>query len=451
VLRNEFHDILPGSSIREVYQLAESELSGVVEAGRAVTGARLGEIAGRLAGGGDRPAVLAVNPDLSPRPLRLVSSEKLPGGQAVEGGSVLAGAREVPGLSAAVVVDPAPAEGLSVGEGWLENAQVRVELGKDGTLARVFDKRHGREALADRANQIWAYVDKPRNWDAWDIEEGYARQGEEVIADGPAEVIETGPHRAALRIRRRFRDSAIVQIVRLWANSARIEIATDIDWHERRVLLRARFPLAVRADVATFECAHGVIRRPTHRNTSWDRARFEVAGHRFADLSERGYGVALLNDGKYGHSVEGNVLGLSLLRSPVFPDPHADEGRQSFTYALLPHEGDWLEGGVLAEAEDLNQPMPCRPVRAGGEAEWRAVEVRGLSLGLSALKPAEDGGALILRAYEPAGGRGPADIVLPEGWRLGEAVDLLEEPGGREGSGFLPFELRSWKVEREGS
>ena len=116
-----------------------------------------------------------------------------------------------------------------------------------------------------------------------------------------------------------------------------------------------------------------MIRRPTHRNTSWDAARFEVAAHRFADLSEHGYGVALLNDGKYGHHALGNELGLSLLRSPVYPDPLADEGRQSFTYALFPHAGDWLTGGVLAEAEDLNQPLLCRPVTAGGRRPGRAV------------------------------------------------------------------------------
>ena len=191
-------------------------------------------------------------------------------------------------------------------------------------------------------------------------------------------MVETGPHRAAIRVTRRFRDSTIVQTYRLWANSARLDIATDIDWHERRILLKARFPLAIRSDTATFECAHGVIRRPTHRNTSWDTARFEVAAHRFADLSEHGYGVALLNDGKYGHHALGNELGLSLLRSPAYPDPLADEGRQSFTYALYPHSGDWLTGGVLAEAEDLNQPLLGRPVSAASETSWTAFAGPGL-------------------------------------------------------------------------
>ena len=121
--------------------------------------------------------------------------------------------------------------------------------------------------------------------------------------------------------------------------------------------MKARFPLAVRSDRATFETAFGVVERPTHRNTSWVRAKFEVAAHRFADLSEPGYGVALLNDGKYGYHATGSELGISLLRSPVYPDPLADEGTQTFTYSLYPHLGSWLEGGVLMEAEDLNRPL----------------------------------------------------------------------------------------------
>jgi alpha-mannosidase len=175
-----------------------------------------------------------------------------------------------------------------------------------------------------------------------------------------------------------------------------------------------------------------------------------VAAHRFADLSEHGYGVALLNDGKYGHHALGNELGLSLLRSPVFPDPLADEGRQSFTYALFPHRGDWLDGGVLAEAEDLNRPLLSRAVAAHGETVWRAVGIDGMSLGLSGFKPAEDGDALVLRAYEPAGGRGSVEVTLPDGWRLGDGLDLLEQSTGPADRRFLPFELRGWRIERDG-
>ena len=448
LLRNQFHDILPGSSIHEVYEQTEAELAGVIAAGTTVVDDQLSAIAEMLATSGGGDGVLVVNPDLSARPLRLATEAALPGGQAVEGGSVLAGDATVPGLSVMIVDGASPPAGLSVDTRRIENTRLRIELNEDGTLACVYDKQADREVLADRGNQIRAYVDKPREWDAWDVEEGYWRQGEEVTATSALEVVEAGPHRAAVRVIRQFRDSRIVQSVRLWANSARIDFKTDIDWHDRRILLKAQFPLAIHTDHATFECAYGVIRRSTHRNTSWDQARFEVAAHRFVDLSEHGYGVALLNDGKYGHHAFGNELGLTLLRSPVYPDPLADEGRQSFTYSLYPHRGHWLDGGVLAEAEDLNQPLLCRLVESGAGTTWTAVAIGGIAVGLSCFKPAEDGQGLILRTYEPAGASGKAEVALAEGWSLGDEVDLLEDRQGSADLRFSPFKLRGWRIKR---
>jgi alpha-mannosidase len=448
LLRNQFHDILPGSSIHEVYEQTAAELAGVIAAGGTVVDEQLSAIAGKLATSGGGRGVLVANPDLSTRPLRLAIEAALPGGQVVEGGSVLAGVATVPGLSAMIVGGASPPAGLRVDTRRLENTRLRIEMNEDGTLACVYDKEADRHVLADRGNQIRVYVDKPREWDAWDVEEGYWRQGEEVTASSALEVVEAGPHRAAIRVVRQFRDSKIVQSVRLWANSARIDFKTDIDWHDRRILLKAQFPLAIRADHATFECAHGVIRRPTHRNTSWDQARFEVAAHRFVDMSEHGYGVALLNDGKYGHHAFDNELGVTLLRSPVYPDPLADEGRQNFTYSLFPHRGHWLDGGVLAEAEDLNQPLLCRLVESGVGTTWTAVGISGIALGLSGFKPAEDGKGLIFRTYEPAGASGRADVTAAEGWRLCDEVDLLEDRQGPAILQFSPFKLRGWRLER---
>ena len=207
LLRNQFHDIIPGSSIREVYELAEKELADVVAAGTAAQRAHLDVIAKQVGKSGSTRGLLIVNPDLSPRPLRIVSNEMLSGGQPVEGGSVIAPSDSIPGISAAVVLESslkAPS-GLAVGADFLENRFVRVEFLPDGTLKSVFDKRASRECLAGRGNQIRAYVDKPRLFDAWDIEEDYTAQSEEVVASTPAEIVERGPHRAAIRIARRFR------------------------------------------------------------------------------------------------------------------------------------------------------------------------------------------------------------------------------------------------------
>jgi alpha-mannosidase len=448
LLRNEFHDILPGSSIREVYETANSELTSVIEHAREVIDVQLASLEERLTSGGEHTGLLVVNPDLSPRPLRLELAEAFPGAQAVEGGHVLAKSTEIAGLEARIVLDAPAVEGLSVSERHLENAFLRVEFAPDGSLSRVYDKRAEREVLAGRGNQLWAYVDKPRQWDAWDVDSGYRDQGQELAELEQVSVIESGPHRAALRLVRRFRNSIITQDIRLWANSARLEFKTTLDWRDRRWLLKARFPLNVRSDHATFEGAFGVIRRSTRQNTSWERAQFEVAGHRFADLSEPGYGVALLNDGKYGHHAFGNELGLSLLRSPVWPDAYADEGVQTFTYALYPHPGDWLSGGVLREAEDLNRPLLVRSVRAASEDSWQALTFHGVPLGLGALKVLEDGGGLALRTYEPQGARGKAEVKLPSGWELASELNLLEESVGVPELVFRPFQVRTWSLEK---
>ncbi len=439
LLKNQFHDILPGSSIREVYEDAEAELDGVVAAGLAEQSRALAAIAARLPPGEVGDALVVVNPSLSERPLRVTLAD-----------GAIASAETIPPLGVRVIdrAALAPFPGLEVGERRLENAFLRVDLADDGTIASLFHKPTGREALAGRGNQLWVYPqDKPRNWDAWDIEEDYSERGEELRALESLAVHENTAHRASLRVTRRWRHSRIVQTLALAANGWRLDIETWIDWRDRRALMRTLTPAAVRAERATFECAFGVVTRPTHANTSWDEAQFEAPAHRFVDLSEPGFGLALLNDAKYGHSVRDNVLGMSLVRSPVYPDPLADEGEQSFTYALKPHAGPWHYGGVREEAEDLNQPLlatRAHGLRAGVVAP---LVFAGLDAALGALKPAEDGNGLILRVYEPAGARGPFSFRLPHGWRNAGAVDILEEPSeAKAAHGLTPFEIRSWRL-----
>ncbi|MEO6298075.1 MAG: glycoside hydrolase family 38 C-terminal domain-containing protein, partial [Paracoccaceae bacterium] len=452
LLRNEFHDILPGSSIREVYEVAEAELADVVASGKTRQAAAIAALIPHFSTGIEA-GLIAINPDTSPRPLRLHSDKSLPNGQPVADGFILAAPVMVGGLSvlAAKSASLPVSSGLSVSPLRLENDFVRVRLNADGTLASLYDKRMGRECLSGRGNQIHAYTDKPRYFDAWDIEEDYGSNGTELLTIAPAEVVEKGPHRVAVRIRRSFGASTISQEIRLWANSPRVEFKTDIDWHDRRTLVKARFPLSVHTDHATFECACGVIQRPTHRNTPWDALKYEVAAHRFVDMSEAGFGVAVLNDGKYGHDVLGNEVGISLLRSPVFPDLLADEGAQSFTYALLPHPGDWFTGGVLAEAEDLNQPLIATAAPVAQDRQWQAVAMDGSPLALSAMKPDEAGDGVILRLYEPLGGRSTPHITLPEPWAIVGEVSLLEEPLPHSDLTFAPFQIRSLHLKRKPS
>lgn len=434
VLLNQFHDILPGSSISEVYERAERELSGVVESAE-----RLRDAA---PGGMDGPEPVVGNASLYPRPLSVILPDSAPvpeglASQHTEDGLLVhEPSRRVAGLgwtalSAAEAVAERVTEARATRSGngaVLENGVLRVEILGDGTLASVYDPEAGREALSGRGNRLVAYSDRPREWEAWDVDEDYELGGEELGGVEAIEVVEEGPLRAAVRVERRFRGSRIAQTYRLLSGSQRLDVATHIDWHERRVLLRALFPVAVRSHEATFETMFGAVRRPTHRNTSWDAVRFEVSGHRFCDLSEPGYGVALMNDGRYGHSARDGVLGLSLLRSPMYPDPFADEGEHRFTYSLCPHSGNWTQARVAREAFALNSPLFAAHAPEGGAGEAFVV-AEGLELALGSLKLAEEEG-IILRLYEPHGARGRSALRFAGYLAEVERVNLLEELEG---------------------
>lgn len=426
VLKNEFHDILPVSSIAEVYEDAERELAAAIDAAEAEQKAaitRLGDVlpAGDVA---DKWQQAIINPSLSERRWKGTT---------------------IPPLAVVVSPEPAADDPVIGTPTSLENAHLKVRFGEDGTISSLIHKASGREALAGRGNQIWVYPnDKPRNWDAWDIEDDYARSGVELIDLETMLLHQSGD---AITTVRRFRNSRVSQTYLLRPHSRRLEIETRLDWHDRHCLVRTTTNVAVRTTHATFEHANGVVRRTTHNNTSWDQAQFEVPGHRFLDMSEPDFGVALLNDGKYGHSAKGNVLGMSLLRAPVYPDPTADEGLQSFTYALYPHAGEWYDGGVREEAEDLNQPLIETLVGGVAPGTYTPLAPSGISAALSGFKRAEDGEGLIFRVYEPAGARGAFDFTLPVGWHNDGLVSIMEEPMHAP-PGLLPFAVRSWRLSR---
>ena len=328
VLKNEFHDILPGSSIAEVYDDAERELNDAVGRALARQQMAMSAIVARIPDGDVADAVVVVNPSLSRRPVRVTTTD----------GAHYSSADVMPPLGIKVFTraDLEPLPGLSVSETRLENAHLCATIGADGTVSSLIHKATGREALSGRGNQLWVYpADKPRDWDAWDIEEDYAKTGIELNRPESIKVVEDTPARAAIRIVRRFRASTVTQTYSLDANGVRLDIATEIDWRDRHCLLRTQTPVAVRTTHATFEHANGVVQRTTHNNTSWDQAQFEVPGHRFLDMSEPGFGVALLNDAKYGHSAKGNVLGLSLVRSPVYPRSSGRRGRPALHLRAL--------------------------------------------------------------------------------------------------------------------
>jgi alpha-mannosidase len=470
LLLNQFHDILPGSSINEVYVDSHRQMEEVVEMGECLRD-RVLALGNRP--GSSKPKLIVANAGIAPRPLTVLipnvvgeqSIDVLQGApdltQPVENGTLISiPGVDVPGLGSVALAHGSDAAEPSMGlkavtsdAGFsLENDLVRVLIGADGTIHSLFDNEAQREAFADRGNQLWTYVDKPYSWDAWDLDETYAREGEEVAGIQSLGIVESGPVRASVRVERQWRGSTIAQTYRLWLDSKRLDIETEIDWHERQVLLKTHMPLAVRSHQAAFETMYGAVYRPTHRNSPWDAARFEGCGHRWGDLSEAGYGVAILNDAKYGYEALGSDLMVSLLRSPLYPDPLADEGKHHFTYSVFPHIGDWSESNVVDEAFALNSPL----IVAAGAPRDGFLRVEGLSLGIGALKRAEDGDGLILRIYEPNGARGTAKLAFAR-WFSITAVDLLEdqitEPAGVQIDDdthltldFRPFEVKSIRL-----
>lgn len=461
LLYNQFHDILPGSSIHEVYEDTHPQLHEVVE-----TASRIRDISIATSTGIGTGAWAVVNPTLDDRPLSVL----LPAGaeisgayqQNVEEGILVHNAAEIlGGLETRVLsaesegsYSTATAENVQASGGingyMLENAVVRVQIGDDGTLHSVFDKCANRETLRDRGNQLWAYVDRPRAWDAWDIDETYETIGEEITAVDSLELIEEGPLRASVRVSRTWRNSSFVQTYQLTAESSRISIKTHIDWHERLMLIRALFPTAIRTHEATFETMYGVHKRSTHRNTVWERARFEVSAHRFVDLSEPDYGVALLNDAKYGHSAHNGVLGISLVRGPLHPDPFADEGEHDFTYAFFPHEGTWVDGNVTAEARALNAPLVAVQVSADALPRPAFVRNEGVLLGLGTMKKAHDRDGIAIRVYEQHGKQGESSLTFDRPVRSVSQTNLLEEDtdGGEilHDGATLTFNVRPFEV-----
>ncbi|HEX9369697.1 MAG TPA: glycoside hydrolase family 38 C-terminal domain-containing protein, partial [Roseiflexaceae bacterium] len=340
----------------------------------------------------------------------------------------------------------------------LENDELRVELDDSGEIASLYDKRADRETIAPRAtgNQLVAYEDRPMQWDAWDVDIFYEEKPYPVREIVDWRVVEQGPLRAAVEITRRLGQSTIRQRICLWRGSRRVDFATEVDWQERQTLLRALFPLNVNATRATCEIQFGAVERPTHRNTSWDWARFEVCAHRWVDLSEGDYGVALLNDGKYGHSLHHNILGLSLLKGAIFPDRQADRGLHRFTYSLLPHAGDWRAAGVVRRAYELNAPL--RAVERSNVQTFERSNRSFLStptdhIVVETLKVADDGNGLIVRLYEAHNQRGPASLKFGRPVAAAVETDLLErEVGPVEVDGdevrfqVRPFEVKTLRV-----
>lgn len=338
----------------------------------------------------------------------------------------------------------------------IDNGLVRLTIDAKGNVSSLFDLRAQREALAGAGNVFQLHTDIPNAWDAWDVDVFYKETSVTIDGLEKIEVVENGGVRAVVRIVRAFGNSRIDQRIVVNADSARVNFETKVDWHECRKLLKVAFPVNVRAMNATYEIQYGQVERPTHANTSWDLARFEVCAQRWADLSEPGFGVAILNDCKYGHDIQGSTMRLSLLRAPISPDPVADRGSHEFTYAILPHAGgDLVE--VRRQAAALNTPLivrTTRPAKGNLPSAQSLFTVDRPGVVIEVVKRAEDGKGLIVRLYETEGGRGSATLTTTLPVKKAWATNLLEENettlplrDGKLRLEFQPFEIVTLRLQ----
>jgi alpha-mannosidase len=462
VLFNQFHDIAAGSGIPVLYKDAARDYADVRRIGQEHLDSAMEAIAAQVNTQGSGAPIVVFNPlswtrtgvveaelqlpapaararvvDTAGKP---VVAQKLSEGAAVPM-RIRFVAEDVPAVGYKIfrvlpAVAPAAASGgLKTGPDFLENEFFRVRVdAKTGCMTSLWDKQSQWEAVPPGAcaNELQTFVDKPKAWDAWNIDADFEDHQWRLDQADEVTLAERGPLRAVLRVKKHFQNSTFVQDITLYPHVRRVDVRMTADWHEKHILLKVAFPVSVEANTATYEIPFGSIARPATRRTPEERAQFEVPALRWADLSDAQHGLSLLNDCKYGYDGKASVLRLSLLRSPEWPDPHADEGTHEFTYSLVPHADGWREAGIVRAGYELNTPLRALATQnhtgTMPSAHSFVAQEPG-NLILTAIKQAEGGADLILRFYESAGEKTAARITLPPGVEEVWDANLMEQPG----------------------
>jgi len=497
LLFDHFHDIMPGSGIAVNYLDAKRNLEDVDRAAKVVTMGSLLEIAAHVNTQGEGVPVLIFNSLSWPRTEVVEVEAQLPApAQQIEVVDSTGKPEESQLLSLDsethrahfLLLSNTPALGyqtyfvraanntsavhsmLKASVDTLENEYIRVKIDpQTGCMTSLFDKRSGAEALAPAetdtggpktstcGNLLQTFVDKPQRWDAWNIDADFEKQHWDLDKADEVKLMESGPLRAVIQVKNHFQSSTFVRDIIVYAGVPRVDVKMMVEWHEKHILLKVAFPLTAHSDKAAFEIPFGSVERPTTRNTPAEQAQFEVPAQRWADISDSRHGFSLLNDCKYGYDAKGNVLRLSLLRSPEWPDPHADEGHHEFTYSLYPHGGGWKDALTIRRGYELNYKLLSLPFgkHQGSLApEHSFLQVQPDNVIVTALKRAEDENSLVVRFYEWAGKESEVTIQLPAGAQSAAETDLMEKPLGslpvHDGAVSLhakPYEIKTIKVQ----
>ncbi len=495
LLFDHFHDIMPGSGIAVNYLDAKRNMEDVRRAGREMIDGSLGEIAAHVNTSAVGVPVMVFNTLSWPRTEVLEVEAQLPGTAAnvsvVDGAGKAADAQLLSmdaathrarfllktstpsmGYNTYFVRGAAAATkqaGVKAAATSLENEFVRLTIDpRSGCMTSLFDKRSATEALApaesdtggprDRVcgNLLQTFYDKPKDYDAWNIDADFEKQHWDLTEADEVKLVESGPLRAVIRIKNHFQNSTFVRDVTMFAGVARVDVKMQAEWHEKHILLKVGFPLSAHSPKVTYEIPYGSIERSTERNTPAEQGEFEVPALQWADISDAKHGFSLLNDSKYGYDAKGNVLRLSLLRSPEWPDPHADEGHHEFTYSLYAHGGTWREAQTVRRGFELNYRLFATQTanhQGALAAKHSFLQVPSDNVVVTAVKRAEDDDALIVRFYEWAGTESEVKVQLPPGAKTASETDLMERRVGdlaiQNGAIAMhtkPYEIKTAKV-----
>lgn len=444
ILLNQFHDILPGSSIKEVYEVSEQEYIEVLNNGKNIINSAQKSIASKI--NLEKTSLVVFNtlshmrndivefevPETIKYPYILDEDDKVIDYQFVEGENckrkVIFFAKNVPSKGYKVFrLEDKYMElknTLIIRKDLLENQFFNIKFDSSGNISSLYDKVNSREILkeGETGNNLLAFEDKPIINDNWDIDIYYQEKMWKLDDIESINVIENGPIRGGIEIKRKFSNSFIIQKVYIYKDIPRIDFDTYIDWKESQVLLKAAFPVDIHTDKATYEIQFGNVERPTHWNTSWDTARFEVCAHKWADLSEDDYGVSLINDCKYGYDIKDGVMRLTLIKSGIEPNKDADKEEHKFSYSIYPHEGNWRKANTIKMAYNFNVPMNVNIENAhcgNLPTKFSFVNLNKDNVILETVKKAEDSEEIILRMYECYNRRTNINVSL---WKNIESV-----------------------------
>lgn len=443
LLVNQFHDILPGSSIHEVYENAREDYAELNRGLEKLINEKLNVLFSER----DPEAFTVVNclnvPYTGEVKIKLpkgynsveYADEQIPCVKLADktGDYISFVAEKIPSLSGRTYrfskSEHPTKPCVKAEKNLLENDILRVEFDNNGEITSVFDKENDREVLAAVGNTLCIYQDKPIHESAWNLEFDYRMTPYLLKTAESVEVVRSDSVAGELKILRKFNKSTVTQYISLKKDSRQIDFRTDVDWHEREKVLKVNFPVGVRSCSSTSEIAHGSIQRPTHYNTSYDLAKFETCMHKWVDLSESGYGVSVLNDCKYGFSVHENNIDITLMRAPICPDPTGDIGYNEFTYSLVPHAGTWQEAGISELAYALNNPPAVVYSAVGSHDGEQLISVKRKGVVLDAFKKAQNDDGYILRVFEAYSSRGKCEIDFCKAIESVTECNLMEKDG----------------------